>query len=480
MPTAIRKIQKVLHEPETGQYDDRMDKIMSRPRCGTHNSYNETEAKSPSPLGKRYVLWGPKWDHTAITYRFVNFTKDVDESTQRTTIRLLLPITISPAPSSAPTADIHIRFISLGDNETVFAATSMIADGTSLWSGLVNITFNDDYRWSDDRLFRYTAIHEIGHALGLSHSKVEDAIMFPYYDGMIHPLHPDDEAAVHVLYGWKVPRWSKIDSNSNIKTITQVSSNSTTPAAQDGLYQMRSSGQVMFHNPSGSWVSVDNNKDTVQIAGSSGNLFQRHYDGSVYQYTGTGSNWVTIAYASDNNLDIVSAAGSIYLRRKDGWVARWSGSGTTWNTIEQPAMSRQIAVTDQKTLWNLLNTGDVVRSEWPYNGNGWVIVDQNPSNVAIAVGGEEFYKLQTDGKIVWLDMDALLWRTIEDANSGNIYASGQYLFSAHKDGSIWRYTGTPGIWEQLDNVKNSASVIGDRRGQVWEMLSTGDVLKLVS
>jgi hypothetical protein len=304
--------------------------------------------------------------------------------------------------------------------------------------------------------------------------------MFPYYDGMIHPLHPDDAAAVHVLYGWKNPRWSKIDSNSGSKFITQISSNSSTPAAQDGLYQLRSSGQIMWYSSSGSWVSVDNNKDTVQIAGSSGNLYQRHLDGTVYRYTGTGSNWTPISSPSDNNLDIVTAADAVYLRRKDGWVARWSGSGTSWTTIEQPSLSKQIAVTDEKTLWNLLTTGDVVRSEWPYTGNGWVIVDQNPSNIAIAVGGEEFYKLQTDGKIVWLDLDAYYWRTIENANSVNIYASGQYLYSTHKDGSIWRYTGTPSIWEQLDNVKNSASVIGDRRGQVWEMLSTGELYRLVS
>ncbi|KAF2464079.1 uncharacterized protein BDR25DRAFT_297158 [Lindgomyces ingoldianus] len=355
----------------------------------------------------------------------------------------------------------------------------MIADGTSLWSGLVNITFNDDYNWNDDRLFRYTVLHEIGHALGLSHSKVENAVMFPYYDGMIHPLHPDDEAAVHVLYGWKTPRWSKIDSNSGTKFIAQVSSNTSTPAAQDGLYQLRSTGQIMWYNPSGSWVSVGNDKNTVQIAGSAGNLYQRRADGSVYRYTGTSSNWQSIGIASDNNIDLVTAADAVYLRRKDGWVARWSGTGTTWNTIEQPSISKQIAVTDKKTLWNLLISGDVVRSEYPYS-SGWVTVDQNPSNLAIAVGGEEFYKLQTDGKIVWLDMDAYYWRTIEDGNATDFYASGMYLYSSHGDGSIWRYTGTPMVWEQLDSARNSDSVVGDRRGEVWELLGTGDILRLVS
>ncbi|KAF2118102.1 hypothetical protein BDV96DRAFT_377666 [Lophiotrema nucula] len=489
MPAAIQKIQKILHEPETGEYDDRMDAVMSKPRCGTLQPYNETDAKSNSTMHKKYVLWGPKWDHTTITYQFINYTADLPADRQRIIISYAfaqwtqyLPITITPSAANAPHADIHIRFMSMGPNETAYAFTNLIADGTSLSTGLINITFNDDWNWTDDRMFNFTATHEIGHSLGLSHSKVEDAVMWPYYEADIRPMHPDDQAAVHSLYGWKNPRWKRIDNNSTTKSIVQLSSNSTTPALLDGLYQMRSSGQILrFDTPSGTWASVDNNKDTIQIAGAGGALYQRHTDGSIYRYTPTSSStWQYIGPSSDNPIDIVAAADQIYQRRKDGWIARWSGSGTTWNTIEQPSVnSKQIAVTESKTLWNLLSSGDVVRSEWPYGG-GWTIVDQNAANSAIAVGGEEFYKLQTDGSVVWLDMSVPYWRIIENAGSAAIYAAGKYLYSRHGDGSIWRYTGTQLVWEQLDGSVNSVAVVGDRRGAVWELLGTGDVLRLVS
>lgn len=368
----------------------------------------------------------------------------------------------------------------MGTNESAYAFTNMIADGLSLSSGLINITFNDDWNWSDDRLFNYTAVHEMGHALGLSHSKVEDAIMFPYYNPIIRPMHPDDEAAIHSLYGWKNPRWRIIDSNSGTQYIAQVSSTSSPPSQLDGLYQLRSSGQILFYNQgSNSWVSVDNNKDTAQIAGAGGNLYQRHIDGSIYRYAGSGSNWQYIGASSDNIIDIVAAADQVYQRRKDGWIARWSGSGTTWNTIEQPRSSKQIAITDDKTLWNLLTTGDLVRSEWPY-GAGWTIVDQNPANIAVATGGNEFYKLQSDGQVVWLDSVEYYWKIIENANAVSIFAIGQYLYSRHFDGSIWRYTGTPFVWEQLDASANSVAVIGDRKGGVWQMLTSGDVMQLIS
>lgn len=84
--SAIKKIQKMLRVPETGVYDDRLQSIMSRPRCGTIPAYNETDAKEDG-IRKRYVVWGPKWDHTPITYRFLNFTADLSADIQRSIVR---------------------------------------------------------------------------------------------------------------------------------------------------------------------------------------------------------------------------------------------------------------------------------------------------------------------------------------------------------------------------------------------------------
>ncbi|KAF2742630.1 zincin [Sporormia fimetaria CBS 119925] len=455
LPNAIRKCQRILREPETGEYDEKMEIVMSRPRCGTIVPYNVTDMKNAEvkrDLEKRYVLWGPKWDRTTITYRFVNYTSDLGSDRQRAilseafaTWNQYLPISIVPASSSIARADIHIRWMTMPSSETAYAFTNMVADGLAMSSGLINITFNDGYNWSDDRLFNFTAVHEIGHALGLSHSKVEEAIMFPYYDGVIRAMHPDDKAAVHTLYGWKEPRWSRIESNTAIRYITQVSSlSSTSPSSMDGLYQLRTTGHILFHTPSGSWSTISSNRNTIQISGAGGRLFQRHTDGSIYRYTGSGTNWEAIGTASDNVVDIVAASDQIYQRRKDGWIARWTGSGTTWTTIEQPASSKQIAITDSKVLWNLLSTGDLVRSIYPH-GQGWTVVDINPLNSAIAVGGDEFYKLQSDGIVVWLDMKNYYWVIIENSSAVSIYAAGRYLYSKHADGSTWRYTGTPGV-----------------------------------
>lgn len=83
LPEAIRKIQGVLKVPQTGVYDRHIDTLMSKPRCGTIPQYNQSEALEHNDFHTNFVMWGPKWDHTAITYRFVNYTADIPAEQQR-------------------------------------------------------------------------------------------------------------------------------------------------------------------------------------------------------------------------------------------------------------------------------------------------------------------------------------------------------------------------------------------------------------
>ena len=49
-----------------------------------------------------------------------------------------------------------------------------------------------------------TALHEIGHILGLKHSTVAGTIMWSYLQNGLHTLHHDDIDSIQSLYGPKI------------------------------------------------------------------------------------------------------------------------------------------------------------------------------------------------------------------------------------------------------------------------------------
>jgi hypothetical protein len=90
LPKAIRKIQKVLEEPVDGVFSDKMMDIMTKPRCGTEQPYNETAANATADLHKRYVIWGSKWAKTTLTWRFDSYSSDLSAAQQQSTLRYVI------------------------------------------------------------------------------------------------------------------------------------------------------------------------------------------------------------------------------------------------------------------------------------------------------------------------------------------------------------------------------------------------------
>lgn len=71
-------------------------------------------------------------------------------------------------------------------------------DDDELWGENIEETYPDNPDMTD---FLAVAVHEIGHALGLSHSPVKSSVMYPYYQPQpVDELGLDDIKGMRELY----------------------------------------------------------------------------------------------------------------------------------------------------------------------------------------------------------------------------------------------------------------------------------------
>jgi len=78
----------------------------------------------------------------------------------------------------------------------------------------IDVVFNESYIWTLNREqgnnkydLEIVAIHEILHVLGLSHSTINDSVMFPNYQG-IYSMNEDDISKLQSIWGIR-SGWSR-------------------------------------------------------------------------------------------------------------------------------------------------------------------------------------------------------------------------------------------------------------------------------
>ncbi len=202
-----------------GVADARTIEIMSDPRCGVLDS--ALSGRFQSGRLAAFVTVN-RWEVTALRYRFLNTTPDLTGARQRdilgeafqhwSAVSALQFREVADSEESEISIAFHRGshgdgnpFDNLGgpDSNTLAHAFFPPPNG-GRWAGALH--FDEFELWKDRaggagaRLYT-VALHEIGHLLGLAHSRDRSAIMFPYYGEDRDELEPDDVAAIQSLYG---------------------------------------------------------------------------------------------------------------------------------------------------------------------------------------------------------------------------------------------------------------------------------------
>jgi hypothetical protein len=193
--------------PVTGVLDAATIGEMSKPRCGVPDV--------PIFGGGRFVAPGNRWEKMNLTYRFFELsnalTKEEVKRAIRGALNLWTAVTkLKFREVKTGSADIEIRFVSgdHGDGNPFDGVGRVLAHAFFPLGGELagDMHFDASEPWVVDLTkpgvdLITVAAHELGHSLGLDHSSVRGALMFPTYSGPQRFLDDDDVQGIQFLYG---------------------------------------------------------------------------------------------------------------------------------------------------------------------------------------------------------------------------------------------------------------------------------------
>lgn len=231
LESAIKTYQRNFNLDTTGQMDDATLKQIVLPRCGvadiingstTMNSGKTSNTNGNVHTVAHYTFFPgtPFWpsDKRDLTYAFLpdnQLSASIKEVFARAFDRWSTVTTLTfTVTESFGSADIKIGFFKgdHGDGEPFDGVLGTLAHAFSPPSGRLHLDLDENWVISGDISTSSTttavdlesvAVHEIGHLLGLGHSSVEGAIMYPTISSGTKrvELASDDIQGIQVLYG---------------------------------------------------------------------------------------------------------------------------------------------------------------------------------------------------------------------------------------------------------------------------------------
>lgn len=212
LESAVKQYQKFFSLPESGILDDVTLQEMTKPRCG----FPDFPTK-----GDKFANFGvaSKWQHNPVTYSIENFSPQMPRNLIDSSIRNAFELW-------ARNCGLNFQKVTNGGDILIGFGRGLHGNCPEPFDGKFgtfahaffpppaggflpgDCHFDEDEQWSANTPtpngyldFETVAAHEFGHSIGLTHSGVRDALMFPSYSGPRRYLSQDDIQGAQYLYG---------------------------------------------------------------------------------------------------------------------------------------------------------------------------------------------------------------------------------------------------------------------------------------
>ncbi|XP_051523060.1 matrix metalloproteinase-25 [Myxocyprinus asiaticus] len=223
---AVKEMQRFAGLKDTGKLDKDTLKLMATPRCSLPDIIGMEDMKKRRRK-RRYATTGLRWKKSDLSWSIQNYPS-LPPQLQPADVNTIMAYALNVwsdvtnlkfheiSSSEQDRAEIKISFArSLHDDGYPFdgkggTLAHAFFPGESDVAGDTHFDDEESWTYTDDSgtdLFS-VAVHEFGHALGLSHSSTNPSIMRPYYQGAVgdiatYTLPEDDRYAIQSLYGRK-------------------------------------------------------------------------------------------------------------------------------------------------------------------------------------------------------------------------------------------------------------------------------------
>lgn len=221
---AIENLQDFAGIPKTGVVDNITWEYIVKPRCGMPDMH---QGEPIAKRKKRFALHGSSWRDTRVTWALENSNNDgiSDFDVRRTmkrsfdkweAITNLQFIELVNKPIAS--ARIRVRF-EIGQHGDQYAFDGRGGTLAHAFYPHSNEGLSGDCHFDDDEIYTidmnadqskrkllWVAVHELGHSIGLEHSKLKGAVMYPWYqhfEGDDFDLTADDILGAQSIYGSK-------------------------------------------------------------------------------------------------------------------------------------------------------------------------------------------------------------------------------------------------------------------------------------